>query len=158
MDNRTRQILCQLQDGFKLETRPFKRIANHVGCSEDEVMEIVRKCCNDGIIRRIGAAVRPEQTGYTANALVAWKVDAGNVDDFGSSLAAMREISHCYARECPEDWPYNMFTMIHSRSEDKLVDLVNEIAERFSIDQYKILRTVRELKKTSMRYFEEPGT
>lgn len=37
MDSKTRQVLCELQDGFKLETRPFKRIANQIGCSEEEV-------------------------------------------------------------------------------------------------------------------------
>lgn len=155
MDNKTRQVLCQLQDGFKLETRPFKRIANEVGCTEEEVMAIVKQCCTDGIIRRIGAAVRPEQIGHGHNALVAWQVSEDLVDSFGNALAAMREISHCYERECPEGWPYNMFTMIHARSEESLHDLIHGIGEKFAVSQYKILRTARELKKTSMRYFED---
>lgn len=156
MDNKTQQVLYHLQDGFKLETRPFKRIANEIGCSEDEVMEIIKKSYSDGIIRRIGAAIRPDQTGYTANALVAWQVAAEHVDIFGNTLAEMREISHCYERECPPDWPYNMFTMIHARSEDSLQGIIHGIVDKFSVSQYKVLRTARELKKTSMRYFEDP--
>lgn len=154
MDEKTRQVLCQLQDGFKLETRPFKRIANEAGCTEEEVIEIVKKACADGLIRRIGAAIRPEKTGYSANALVAWQIAPEMVDEFGTALAGMREISHCYERECPPDWPYNMFTMIHARTDENLQEILGSILERFEISNYKILKTVKELKKTSMRYFE----
>lgn len=156
MDSKTRQVLYQLQDGFKLETRPFKRIALEVGCTEEEVIEIVKENCKQGIIRRIGVAVRPEHTGHKANALVAWKVSESEVENFGNSLSEMRQISHCYDRECPEGWDYNMFTMIHARTEENLRETIDEISERFKINDYKIFKTVRELKKTSMRYFEEP--
>jgi DNA-binding Lrp family transcriptional regulator len=155
MDSKTRQILCELQDGFKLETRPFKRIANEVGCSEEEVLEIIVRCRDEGLIRRIGAAVRPGHLGHTANALVVWQVAEDRVDEVGAALAEMREISHCYERECPPDWPYNLFTMIHARSEEELDQIVADIFQRFSLGQYKVLRTVKELKKTSMRYFED---
>lgn len=157
MDTKTRHILCELQDGFKLETRPFKRIANKVGCSEEEVIEVVSKCREEGIIRRLGAAVRPEQIGHTANALVAWDVDAGSIDEVGTAIAEMREVSHCYERECPEGWSYNLFTMIHARSEEDLRNLIASISERFVFNGFKVLRTQKELKKTSMRYFEDIG-
>ncbi|MBU1106985.1 MAG: Lrp/AsnC family transcriptional regulator [Candidatus Riflebacteria bacterium] len=154
MDAKTRQVLCELQDGFKLETRPFKRIANQVGCSEEEVLKILVRNRDDGLIRRIGAAVRPALLGHTSNALVVWEVSAGRVDEVGAALSEMREISHCYERECPPNWPYNFFTMIHARSDDELEQIIADIFQRFSLGQYKVLRTVKELKKTSMRYFE----
>lgn len=155
MDAKTRQVLCELQDGFKLETRPFKRIANQVGCSEEEVLEIIVRNRDEGLIRRIGAAVRPALIGHTANALVVWEVSADRVDEVGAALSEMREISHCYERECPPNWPYNFFTMIHARSDEELDQLITDIFQRFSLGQHKVLRTVKELKKTSMRYFEE---
>lgn len=154
MDSKTRQILCELQDGFKLETRPFKRVANKVGCSEEEVIEIIGKCRDDGIIRRIGAAIRPEQAGHAANALVAWDVSPEHIDEIGVALSELREISHCYERECPNGWNYNLFTMMHARSEEDLRNLVASISERFKFNGFKIYRTEKELKKTSMRYFE----
>lgn len=155
MDSKTRQILCELQDGFKLETRPFKRIANQVGCSEEEVLKIIARSRDEGLIRRIGAAVRPGHLGHTANALVVWQVAEDRVDEVGAALAEMCEVSHCYERECPPNWPYNLFTMIHARSEEELEQIIADIFQRFSLGQYKVLRTVKELKKTSMRYFEE---
>ncbi|PKL43281.1 MAG: Lrp/AsnC family transcriptional regulator [Candidatus Riflebacteria bacterium HGW-Riflebacteria-1] len=155
MDTKTRQVLSELQDGFKLETRPFKRIANQVGCSEEEVLEIIKRSREEGLIRRIGAAVRPGHLGHTANALVVWQVAEERIEEVGTALAEMREISHCYERECPPNWPYNLFTMIHARSEEELDQLIADIFQRFSLGQYKVLRTVKELKKTSMRYFED---
>ena len=155
MDTKTRQVLSELQDGFKLETRPFKRIANQIGCSEEEVLEIIKRSREEGLIRRIGAAVRPGHLGHTANALVVWQVADERINEVGTALAEMREISHCYERECPPNWPYNLFTMIHARSEEELDQLIADIFQRFSLGQYKVLRTVKELKKTSMRYFED---
>ncbi len=157
MDTKTRQILCEIQEGFKLETRPFKRIANKVGCTEEEVLAVIAKCRDEGVIRRIGAAVRPEMAGHTANALVAWDVSPEHIDEVGTAIAEMREVSHCYERECPPGWPYNLFTMIHARSEEELRNLVASISERFKFNGFKIFRTEKELKKTSMRYFEEAG-
>jgi hypothetical protein len=45
--------------------------------------------------------------------------------------------------------------MIHARSEEELEQIIADIFQRFSLGQYKVLRTVKELKKTSMRYFED---
>lgn len=153
MDNKTRCILSELQDGFKLETRPFKRIAKSLDCSEDEVIETIKGCCNEGIIRRLGAAIRPTHIGHAANALVIWQVASDEVEKVGVELAKMREISHCYERECPPEWPYNFFTMIHARSQEGLEEIINNILQRFSLEKYMVLNTVKELKKTSMRYF-----
>lgn len=118
-------------------------------------IEIIKSSREDGLIRRIGAAVRPDHLGYVANALVVWQVAEDRVDEVGTALAEMREISHCYERECPPNWPYNLFTMIHARSDEELENIIADISERLSPGQYKILRTVKELKKTSMRYFED---
>ena len=153
LDEKTKKILCELQNGFKLEARPFKRIANEVGCSEEEVIETINNCCDNGIIRRIGAAIKPQNAGFVANALTAWKVSPDKIHEVGTELAEMKEISHCYDRECPKGWDYNLFVMIHSRSNEELEEIIKRISEKFDLKDYKVFNTVRELKKTSMKYF-----
>lgn len=153
LDEKTVKILCELQNGFKLEARPFKRIAKEIGCSEEEVIETISQCCNNGIIRRIGVALKPEKAGFTANALTAWKVPAERIHEIGSELAEMREVSHCYDRECPPGWDYNLFVMIHGKNQEHLEEIINNISSHFNITEYKVMKTVRELKKTSMKYF-----
>ena len=153
LDTKTKSILKQLQDGFKLEAKPFKRIANEIGCSEKEVIETISNCCENGIIRRIGAAIKPQNAGYTTNALTAWNVPAEKIHEVGTELAEMKEVSHCYDRECPKGWDYNLFVMIHSHTKEELDEIIKKISEKFDLKDYKVFNTVRELKKTSMKYF-----
>jgi DNA-binding Lrp family transcriptional regulator len=153
LDEKTKKILSELQNGFKLEARPFKRISNEVGCTEEEVIATISNCCDNGIIRRIGAAIKPQNAGYATNALTAWNVPAEKIHEVGTELAEMKEVSHCYDRECPEGWNYNLFVMIHSHSKEELDEIIKKISEKFDLKDYKVFNTVRELKKTSMRYF-----
>ena len=153
IDEKTKKILKELQSGFKLEAKPFKRMANEIGCSEEEVLETINNCCDNGIIRRIGVAIKPQNAGYTTNALTAWKVPSDIIHEVGTELAEMKEVSHCYDRECPKDWDYNLFVMIHSHSKEELDEIIKRISEKFDLKDYKVFNTVRELKKTSMKYF-----
>ncbi len=153
MDEKTRKILTELQDGFKLESRPFKRIAQAVGYTEEEVISTIKAACETGIIRRVGLAVRPQKIGYSANALVAWEVKESQIEEVGTALSEYKEITHCYDRDCPPDWEHNLFTMMHANSEEELTNLIEKIKTDFGLTNYKIFKTQKEYKKTTMRYF-----
>ncbi len=153
IDQKTKSILAELLNNFKLEANPFKRIANDLKITEEEVLSTVNKCCEEGIIRRIGVAIKPQKAGLTANALTAWKVPEEIIHEVGSELAEMKEVSHCYDRECPPGWDYNLFVMIHSQTEEELKCIINKISSKFDLKDYKVFNTIRELKKTSMKYF-----
>ncbi len=152
-----RSLLRELEGGFKLERNPFKRIAREIGFTEEEVLATIRKFQENGIIRRIGVAVRPEKVGATTNALVAWDVPAERIEEVGTAMAARSEISHCYDRETPLGWTGNLFTMIHARDEAHLQKILAELTEATGVRPAQIWRTLRELKKTSMRYFTDHG-
>ena len=67
----------------------------------------------------------------------------------------MDEVSHCYLRQSYDDWPFELYTMIHTKSDkeaDKIIDDMKEIAGGATM---KRLKTLYELKKTSMKYFME---
>jgi len=155
MDSKTKKVLSELQDGFKLETKPFTRIAKELNTTEEEVIDIVKDSLNSGIVRRIGLAVRPEKIGFEENALIAWQVSQDKIEEVGEDLAKMNEISHCYERDCPPNWPYNLFTMVHARSAQDLEHLIEDIKNKHNLSNYKVYRTKKEFKKTSMRYFND---
>jgi siroheme decarboxylase len=155
MTDQERALLKTLQDGFKLEKRPFLRVAKDLGVSEEEVLAMIKRLQDDCVIRRIGISVRPERMGVSANALVAWTVSPDRVEEVGEALATRREVSHCYERECPADWPYNLFTMLHAPDPEALRVLITDLKDSQNLGEYCILPTVRELKKTSMKYFTE---
>ena len=83
-----------------------------------------------------------------------WSVT--NTRKFGRRLAERPEISHCYRRPALEDFPYNLFAMIHGRSADEVREVATQAAERLALSDYDVLFSTAEYKKESMRYFTEP--
>ena len=148
-----KKVLSELQKGLKLETRPFKRIADICNISENEVLTIIKNNISNGIIRRMGVGLKPNKLGFKENALVAFEVKPELVDSVGNFLSNLKEVSHCYERECPPDWNYNLFAMIHAESEEELNTVIDNIIKQFGITNFKIFKTKQELKKSSVRYF-----
>ena len=85
--------------------------------------------------------------------MAAWQVDEENIDEVGERMAAFREISHCYRRNPQNHWPYNLYTMIHAKDEASCIEIARNISKETSIDNYTLLFSRAELKKTSMEYF-----
>jgi siroheme decarboxylase len=71
----------------------------------------------------------------------------------GAKLAAQRRVSHCYWREPKPSFPYNLYSMVHGRSEEECRELVACMAAEAGVVDYEMLFSLEELKKTSMRYY-----
>ncbi|MHC1625327.1 MAG: siroheme decarboxylase subunit beta, partial [Methermicoccaceae archaeon] len=110
------KVLRYLQHGIPIEKRPFSTIADMLSMKEEEIITILRHLKDVGVIKRLGASVSHYKIGILANAMCAWKVDAGREDEVGELLASQQDVSHCYLRETDEDWDYNLFVMIHATS------------------------------------------
>ncbi|HNV71086.1 MAG TPA: Lrp/AsnC family transcriptional regulator, partial [Candidatus Ozemobacteraceae bacterium] len=63
MNDQDIRLIRELQNGIKLERRPFLRLAKELNLSEDQVLERVRALLKEGLIRRVGISVRPHQVG-----------------------------------------------------------------------------------------------
>jgi DNA-binding Lrp family transcriptional regulator len=148
-----KQIIAFIQGDISITARPYLKIAEKLGISEDVLLERLKCLCDKGIIRRFGATLRHQKSGYPANAMAAWQVDEENIDVVGERMAAFREISHCYRRNPQNHWPYNLYTMIHAKDDASCVEIARNISKETSIDNYILLFSREELKKTSMEYF-----
>lgn len=148
------QIIKELQNGLPLAGRPYKIIGDRLKMSEEELIKRVRVLIENGIIRRFGAAVRHQDLGFKANAMVVWDVPDDNINDVGGKMAGFREVTHCYQRPRYPKWPYNLFTMVHGRSREECAKIAGEISQAVGISGYELLFSTAELKKISMRYFE----
>jgi siroheme decarboxylase len=113
---------------------------------------------NRGIIRRFGATLRHQKSGFRANAMVAWKVDERRIEKAGRIMASFGEVSHCYRRDPAPLWPYNLYTMIHAKDETTCRAIARRLSLETGVDTYQLLFSRTELKKTSMQYFPEPDT
>jgi DNA-binding Lrp family transcriptional regulator len=147
------KIIASIQGDIRITERPYLEIAEALGISEEILLERLKKLCDEGVIRRFGATLRHQKSGYEANAMVAWKVDEDRVDAVGEKVAAFSAVSDCYRRNPEDDWPYNLYTMIHAKDEASCWELARSISKETSIDNYILLFSREELKKTSMEYF-----
>lgn len=150
-----RKILQIVQADLPDTATPFADIARAAGVSEQEVLALLSRLKEDGIIRRFGATLRHQQAGYGSNAMVAWYVDEDHdLDAVGRFMSSRPEITHCYARKNCYDWPYNLYTMIHGKSPEDCLRVVDELAGETGVQQHEVFFSSEELKKTSMRYFD----
>jgi DNA-binding Lrp family transcriptional regulator len=143
------------QDRFTIEENPFERAANSLHMSESRIINTINSWLDEGVIRRFGARLDHRSAGYTANCLVAWK--GGDIDSLGRLFASMPRVSHCYRRKPCEEFPYELYTMVHASSERELEDLLFRMTSLAPKTGYITLKTLKELKKTTMKYFVEDG-
>ena len=147
-------VLGIVQANLPDSLTPYADMARQAGMREDEVLALLRQLKESGAIRRFGASIRHQRTGWSHNAMVGWKVRPEEVEDCGCKAARHERVSHVYYRPSPvSDWPYELYTMIHGHSEAECRQTVEDIMRATSLQEYVILRTLKELKKTSMTYF-----
>lgn len=148
-----RDILRRVQGSLPDSATPYADIARAAGTSQDYVLDLLTRLRDTGAIRRFGATLKHQKAGYAANVMVAWYVPEEDVDRVGGVMAKRPEISHCYHRVNCLDWPYNLYTMVHGRSEADCQAVVDALSAETGLTDYAMLFSRRELKKVSMRYF-----
>jgi DNA-binding Lrp family transcriptional regulator len=147
------KVIACIQGDLPVTEKPYLEIAEKLGQSEDTILKILKKLSDQGIMRRFGATLRHQKSGYKANAMVAWQVDEVRIEEIGRIMASFQEVSHCYRRNPSKDWPYNLYTMVHAKNRNACHDTAKNMAEKASVSNYTLLFSKRELKKTSMKYF-----
>ena len=151
-----RKVLSIVQSDLPDTLTPYADIAKEAGLCEEEVLALLQRLKEDGTIRRFGASIKHQKTGYNHNAMVAWKIDEDNVDGAAKYAAQSSRISHCYYRpSSAPDWQYTFFTMIHGRTMQECYDVVEELRQNTCLDEYAVLEIIKELKKISMTYVDE---
>ncbi len=150
-----RRIVRALCDDLPLSPTPFREIARRLGVEEELLLRRVQRMQETGEMRRIGVALHHVKAGYMHNVMVVWDVPDDETARVGELMASQREVSHCYCRLRQRDWPYNLYTMIHANSEEGVLRAVREIAARTGCSEYRLLSTIRELKKAGMKYYSE---
>jgi DNA-binding Lrp family transcriptional regulator len=152
-----KRIINRLGGDLPVTPRPFKDLARDLGLEPEEVTAAVRRLAGAGILRRFGATLKHQNSGFAANGLVAWRVPGERVDEVGTALAAHRRITHCYQRRPHPNFDYNLYTMIHGATETEVRQIAADLAAQVGLADYIVLFSSAELKKTTMRYFRADG-
>jgi DNA-binding Lrp family transcriptional regulator len=128
-----RKLVSALAAGLPLVSRPYAAL----GLPEENVLEMLRRWLDAGVIRRIGAVVRHRKLGYEANAMVVWDVPDGEVAAAGRRLAADSAITLCYRRpRVLPDWRYNLFCMVHGRERSAVLYEIKRMTALHGLGRY----------------------
>jgi len=147
------ELVRALQQEFPILENPFRLISGKIKRKTDDVLETVRGWVTDGTIRRFGARLNHLKMGYKTNVLTAW--GGANIDRWGEKFAKLDTISHCYRREPNQNWPYELYAMVHARSDSSLHRTIKTMRDIAPGAKMVRLKTLYELKKTVMKYFTE---
>ena len=148
-----KKIIRYLQGDLPVTPKPFALLADKIGIREEDLLEKTQMLKEQGILRRFGATLRHELAGFHANAMVAWRVPEDKVEKSGNLMAGFREVSHCYQRRIHGEWKYNLFTMIHGKNNKDCEHIAKKIADMVEVNEYVVLISLKEYKKTSPKYF-----
>ncbi|HIE13072.1 MAG TPA: Lrp/AsnC family transcriptional regulator [Desulfotomaculum sp.] len=157
MTETERRLIAELGENFPIEPRPFAVIGARLGLTEDQVIALVKEFMARGIIRRLSVALRHQNVGFTANAMVVWKVPPERLEEVGKMLASFQEVTHCYERETAPQWPYNLYTMVHRPHRGECLAIAARLSEAVGIKEYRVLFSTAELKRSNPQYFTERG-
>jgi DNA-binding Lrp family transcriptional regulator len=154
-----RRLLLEIQDGFPLSATPYRDVAAAIDADVGDVVAAVDRLLASGCIKRVGCVVNHVVTGFDSNCMVVWDVPDDDLDDRGEAVGRLPYVTLCYhrPRRPAQDWPYNLFTMIHGRDAEAVDAKVDELAtEHLPVDHERLYST-ETLKQTGARYEEIVG-
>lgn len=146
-------LIRAIQNGIPVVKKPFESVAASLGEEQSWVIHKITEWQGKGVIRRFGAALRHHRAGFIHNAMVVWLVPADDEDRIGRLFAESQNVSHCYIRPAFPDFPWNLYTMIHSQTEEGLLQAIEALREKSGIESFLVLESIKEYKKTSPQYF-----
>jgi DNA-binding Lrp family transcriptional regulator len=149
------EVIRAVQDDLPLVERPFEVCARSRGMTEEELFAGMDDLRRRGHLRRVAAILRHRRAGYSANAMAVWAVPEERAEEVGRRMAEFAAVSHCYQRPVYPDWRYNIFSMIHGRKMADCERVVEAIRTATGIEDYAVLYSTKEYKKTRVRYFTE---
>ena len=154
LDDIDRRIISATQSGLPLTPQPYQTLADQLKISSTEIMRRLSIMQEQGVIRRMGAVPNHYRLGYIFNGMTVWNIADQYVDKMGAKVGQLDFVSHCYHRPRHEpEWCYNLFAMVHSRTESDVKQQIQIIADMlgdYNLGQ-NVLYSTKILKKTGLR-------
>ncbi len=135
-----RKLLNQMQGSFPLDQRPYLRVAEALGITEDQVLADIQRLLKDRIIRQVTPIYDTRALGY-GSMLVAAKVDAEHPWAPAKIINSHPGVSHNYLR----NHEFNMWFTLAVEKDSKLglqgtLDVLQEKTGAESIRQLPTLQ------------------
>ena len=148
-------VIKELQKDIEITNEPFKKAKEALDMSYEEFFEIAKELKDAGVMRRFASILNHRRAGFGANAMSVWEVPIERAEEIGKELASFSAVSHCYLRPSFPSWPYNVFAMVHAKTQDECNALIEEMAKEVKIENYSKLYSTQEFKKQRIVYFSD---
>jgi DNA-binding Lrp family transcriptional regulator len=147
-DSIDKKVLAVIQEPITLVSEPFAPFADKLGTDTETILQKIKDYLQSGVIRRFAGIVKHNKAGFAFNAMVAFEVDDSLCDEAGGKLSALSFISHCYKRTPYTDWPYNLYAMMHARSEEEFSERIKIMKNLVTHTSVLVLKSLKEYKKS----------
>ncbi len=154
LDELDRKLLNLMQGSFPLEPRPYARVAERAGVTEEEVLARVQRLLAERIVRQVTPIFDTRALGYSSM-LVAAKVDPEHPWRAAKVVNAHPGVSHNYLR----DNDFNLWFTIATEPDSKLglQGTLERLAAEAGAESVRQLPTLK-LFKIRMDLEMEKGT
>jgi len=130
---------------------PYAEAAARLEMPVEGLLERLAGMLARGEVRRFGASIAHRKAGIAANVMCVWRVAPEQVDAFAREAVRFDAITHCYERAAAPEWPYNVYAMIHGRTQAGCQAVIRDLCQRTGETDYVALLSTREFKKTWTR-------
>ena len=148
-------VIKELQKDIAVVEEPFKVATEKLGLSYEQFFEIAEELKESGVMRRFATILNHRKAGFGANAMSVWAVPEEKGEEIGREMAEFSAVSHCYLRPSYPNWPYNLFAMVHAKTQEECDTLIEEMAKESGLTEYGKLYSTVEFKKQRLVYFDD---
>ena len=161
LDSADQQLIATIQNGLPISDRPYAKIADQLGLSEEEIITRISNLLDKGLIKRFGVVVRHHELGYQDNAMIVWDVPDDHVHEVAHQIKSYSFITLCYrrSRQLPE-WRYNLYCMIHGKSRINVMQHLEKMVNEYNWHDYprEVLFSKRRFKQRAANYLSQAGS
>ena len=141
MDEKDREIIRLLQDGFPLTPEPFQVLGDKLWIDEMTVISRLARMSQTGTVRYIGAFFDSQKMGYVGT-LAAMTVEPENIGKAAAVLNEIPQITHNYIR----DGKPNMWFTLLAKDQQDLKSMVDEIKAKTGMTEILLFPSKRHFK------------
>ena len=123
-----KHLLNDFQHDFPLDSRPYKKIADKLGTTEEVVIDTLKQLQERGYVSRVGAVFRANSIG--ASTLAAMAIPENELEDVAAMINEYSEVNHNYQRE----HHFNIWFVLTASDEHTLNAVIDDIEHRSGHD------------------------
>ena len=126
-----RDVLAAVQEPLPLCRRPFEPMAASLNCTEQTLLDEIRRLRADGLIRRYRPQLRYRAMGRTA-ILAAAAVPEDRLEQTAAAVSALSGVSHNYQR----DGRLNLWFTLQGEAINEIDDALNRLRQTAGLPFY----------------------